>query len=172
MVDQAAGELRPKDASPVKAAFAEAPAITIAGRGWVNAVSNMLIRRVRGARLPARAMTERPAHLAQRHENTTSALDLDAWEVPWRPASHARRPGGIIKRPELSLGAGTPRSETAPGRRAIAQAVQRPRSAFAVLLVVIAGSMMGGGAVWLALSGDRFEDGPGGVRVALEPPSL
>jgi MSHA biogenesis protein MshM len=192
IVEQAAGELRPKDASPVEAAFAEAPAITIARRGWVNAVSNILIGRVRGARLPARAMTQRPAHLAQRHENTTSPLDLDALkyaprrrlnnrpgydtiepEMPRHLASRARPAGGFIERPELSRGA--TRSETVSGRREIAPALQRPRSAFALLLGVIAGVMMAGGAVWLALSsgvGDRSEGASRGVRVALEPPSL
>jgi hypothetical protein len=179
-------------ADRLEAAFAEAPAITIANRGWVNAASDILIGRVRGARLPARAMTERPEHLTQRHENTASGLDLDAWKyAPWRRrndrpgrdavepemsrhrASQARRPGGFIERPELS--GGPPRRETVPGRRAIAPALQLPRSAFALLLGVIAGGMMGGGAVWLALSsgvGDRFEDAPGEVRVALQPPSL
>jgi hypothetical protein len=179
-------------ADRLEAAFAEAPAITIARSGWVKAVSNILIGRARGARLPARAMTERPPHLAQWHEKTTSPLNLDAWtyapgrrpndrpehdsaepEMPRRDASHTRGPGGFVERPELSLGA--PLRETVPGRRAIAPALQRPRSAFALLLGVIAGGLMGGGAVWLALSsgaGGRFEDAPGGVRVALEPPSL
>jgi hypothetical protein len=172
-------------ADRLEAAFAEAPAITIAKGGWANAVSDMLTGRVRGTRLPAHAMTERPEHLTQRHENTTSALDLDAWKyAPWRRPNDRpghdtavsempRRPGGFIERPELSRGA--TRSETVPVRRAIAPALQRPRSSFALLLGVVAGGMMGGGAVWLALSGnvgDRFEDASGVVSVALEPPSL
>jgi hypothetical protein len=178
-------------ADRLEAAFAEGPPITIANRGWVNAASDILLGRARGARLPARAMTEHPAYRAQRHENATSPLDLDAWkyapwrsrndrpghtvepELPRRPASHARWPGGFIERPELSRGA--PRSETVRGRRAITPALQRPRSAFAVLLGLIAGGIMGGGAVWLALSdsaGDRFEGALGGLWVADEPPSF
>lgn len=178
-------------ADRLEAAFAKAPAITITKRGWVNEANDILIGRVRGARLPARAMRERPAHLAHRHVNTTSALDLDAWkyapwrsrhdrpghtvepEVPRRPASHARRPGGFVERPQLSRDA--PRSESAPGRLAISRALQRPHSAFAVLLGVIAGGMIGGGAVWLALSGsagDRFEGALGGLWSADEPPSF
>src|SRR5258708_5268624 len=106
-------------ADRLEAAFAEAPAITIARSGWMNAASDILIGRARGARLPARAMTEPPPHLAQWHEKTP--LDLDAWtyapgrrpndrpghdtaepEMPRRDASHARGPGGFVERPALS----------------------------------------------------------------------
>jgi hypothetical protein len=178
-------------ADRLEAVFAEAPAITIAKSGWVNAASDILIGRARGARLPAPAVTERPAHLAQWHENTISPLELDAWkyapgrrpndrpghdtverEMPRHPASRAWPPGGFIEEPELSPGGA--RHEPVPGRREIAPARPRRRSSFALLLSVIAGGIMGGG-VWLALSGgvgDRFEDASGGVRVALEPPSL
>src|SRR5258708_14631146 len=61
-------------ADRLEAAFAEAPAITIAKGGWANAVSDMLTGRVRGTRGPAHAMTERPEHLTHKHANTTSAV--------------------------------------------------------------------------------------------------
>src|SRR5260221_1784572 len=178
-------------ADRLEAVFAEAPAITIAKSGWVNAASDILIGRARGARLPAPAVTERPAHLAQWHENTISPLELDAWkyapgrrpndrpghdtvepEMPRHPASRAWPPGGFIEEPELSPGGARP--EPVPGRRQIAPARPRRRSSFALLLSVIAGGIMGGGGIWLALSGgvgDRVGDASGGGRGALEPPS-